>query len=545
MSYSGNISKLNSCLSSISNIKLDTSFDWEGSAKNKQVSILKSLEDELSNEKGSVKTLISALEAIDSYDESKKERNKYIDLLSRLDSNADGYLTAKSSYESSRDAAARDMEKYKKDAETALGSITSSYSSSLSNIAVTKAKDTTVDLLPDGLFSDATSSIDVPDSSKKISDLSTTQNTTGTTQTTSGPSYNYSGVSSYPSSNSSSATPYVSDSAVANYVVDKIDMSNVPDAPTETICAANTDLNVKSSRKDITSCFSKETQEIVSKHANDFNYSNFRDYIKNDEDFEKYCKEVLGGVFAKWTGKNKKGKGETASEFQEIAEYTFGLMVMYGFDYCNGDPDHYGKYGANNGDVASNAFYPSGVYNSSGKNNNTNGSNIDKICAGTTEDDINMTTNCNYGMDYLYHKAGILGVDGAPSSSCATGSLARYAKSKGGGMITNASELKVGTLIECYRKEVPTSAATVENAGNLGDDYSWYHVCCVGEVEKNAAGETVAVVLYDAGHRFTNGGNFKYRVEIKNNNLRDLGDYGSKWVGIDLNLTQDSYTTVK
>ena len=63
-------------------------------------------------------------------------------------------------------------------------------------------------------------------------------------------------------------------------------------------------------------------------------------------------------------------------------------------------------------------------------------------------------------------------------------------------------------------------------------------------VEKNAAGQTVAVVLYDAGHRFTNGGNFKYRVELNNGNLRSLGDYGNRWVGINMNLTQDSYTTV-
>ena len=547
MSYSSNISKLNSYLSSISNVKLDSSFDWEGSAKKKQVSILDDLKSELSDETGSVKSLIQALEAIDSYDTAKKEYEKYVDLINGLDSEADGYLTAKSSYESSRDAASRDMESYKKNADSILKGIHSNYSSKLSNIDITKAVDTTVDLLPDGLFTEASASIDVADTSNEVSDLSTKNNTvsnSNSNSTYSVPSYSSSGVSSTPSS-SGTSTPYVSDAAVANYVVDKIDMSNVPPAPSETICAANTNLNVKSSRKDITSCFSKETQEIVSKHANDFNYSNFRDYIKNDEDFEKYCKEVLGGVFAKWTGKKKKGKGETASEFQEIAEYTFGLMVMYGFDYCNGNPDNYGKYGANNSDVASNAFYPSGVYNSPGKNDNTNGKSIDAICAGTTSDGVNMTTNCNYGMDYLYHKAGILGVDGAPSSSCATGSLAKYAESRGGGMVTNVSELKVGTLIECYRKDVPTSAATTSNAGNLSDDYGWYHVCCVGEVEKNAAGETVAVVLYDAGHRFTNGGNFKYRVEVKNNNLRSLGDYGSKWVGIDMNLTQDSYTTVK
>ncbi len=545
MSYSGEIQKLNSSLSSISAVNLDPKFDtWEGTAKTKQVANVNNLKSTLDSQTGMVKTLIDALTAIDDYDTNKSEYDKYCALIGNLDSQATDYASLLSSYSSSRDSYKKAMDDAKSRADTALSSINSGYKTTLKSIAVTKAVDTTISLLPEKLLVASNDTSTTTDPTKEspnltINDSTNTSNNTNN-NTYSGPTYS-SGpryVDSYPT------VPSIESPDPNNYVVDKIDMSNVPPAPTETICAANMSLNVKSSRKDIKSKFSKETQEIVSKHANDFNYSNFRQYIKNDEDFEKYCKEVLGGVFAKWTGKKKKGKGKTASEFQEISEYVFGLMVMYGFDYCNGDPGHYGKFGANNADVATNAFYPKGVYNSAGKNNNTDTKNIDKICAGTQEDGINMTTNCNYGMDYLYHKAGILGVDGAPSSSCAVGSLAKYAKKRGGGVTTNASELKVGDLIECYRNNVPASAATVENAGNL-KEYGWYHVCCVGEVEKNAAGETVAVVLYDAGHRFTNGGNFKYRVELKNNNLRSLGDYGSKWVGIQMNLTQDSYTVKK
>ena len=539
MAYSSDITKLNSYLSSISNVDLKTNFDWEGSAKAKQVQIINGLKSELDNQKGFVETLIVALSAIDAYDSNKTEYDKICSAIGNLDTNAENYNSVRQSYESSKNAYKAEMDRCKNQADIALRKINSSYSNKLNNITVTKAVDTTIDLLPSGLF-DRT--LKATENTKEKTPVLTSNNnniSTTSTPTYSSSNYNYSSSPSY----SSYITPHVTSSSPGNYVVETIDMSNVPPAPTERICAANTNLNIKSTRKDITSCFSKETQDIVSRHANDFNYSNFRNYIKNDEDFEKYCKEVLGGVFAKWVGKNKKGEGKTASEFQEIAEYVFGLMVMYGFDYCNGKAEKYGKFGADNKEVASNAFYPEGVYNSESKENCTNGANIDEICAGTTKDGINMTTNCNYGMDYLYHKAGILGVDGAPDSSCAVGSLARYAQSKGGGVTTNASELKVGDLIQCYRNDVPSSAATVDNAGNL-KDYNWYHVCCVGEVEKNAAGQTVAVVLYDAGHRFTNGGNFKYRVELNNGNLRSLGDYGNRWVGINMNLTQDSYTTV-
>ncbi len=543
MAYSDTIAELNSSLSSISGINLKPSFDWEGKAKNKQQENINNLNSSLDGEVTSIKSLISALEAIDSYDKSKSEYEKYVGYLDHLNPDAENYESLKNAHERSRDNAKKDMDAFKEKADTLLNGISSSYKTKLSSVTTTKAVDTSVDLISDSLFV-------APETSSNNNENNSSQKILSSTPTSSNNSSNYSSYSNYSGSHSSGSpsisTPYISDNAVQNYVVEQIDMTDVPEAPKETICAANTNLNVKSTRKDIKSCFSAETQKIISKHANDFNYSNFRNYIKNDEDFENYCKNILGGVFAKWVGKNKKGKGETASEFQEIAEYVFGLMVLYGFDYCNGDPDHYGKYGANDSGVASNAFYPKGVYNSPGKNDNTNGKNIDTICAGTTSDGINMTTNCNYGMDYLYYKAGILGGKGQPTSTCATGSLAKYAKSIGGGVTTNASELKVGDLIQFYRNPVPTSAATVENAGNLNKQYDWYHVACVGEVEKNAKGETVAVTLYEAGHYFTNSGNFKHRIVIDNNNLRNLGSsYKNKWVGINMNLTQDSYTTVK
>lgn len=545
MSYSGVIAKLNSSVSKINDFSLEVSFSsaWEGKACEKQMEMIQNLNTALTSQLEEVEKLINALTSIDSFHTMKNEYNRYCSLLQGLDTEDANY----GSYSRGKSQSYQDMMVYKEDAISTLNSISSSYSSCIEEISSTEAVATSLSFLPETLFTGVdfveTSSTASSTESKSWTSLSSTPSSSSTSRGSSGGTS--SGGSSRSSGSSSSSGPYESSSAKENYVVEKIDMSNVPDAPEDTICAANMSLNVASDRDAITSKFSKQTQEIVSKHANDFNYSNFKSIIGGDEDFENYCKNVLGGVFAKWVGKNKTGEGKTASEFQEIAEYVFGLMVMYGFDYCNGDPGHYGKYGANNDAVASSAFYPSGVYNSPGKNDNTNGDNIDTICAGTQKDGVNMTTNCNYGMDYLYRKAGIFGKDGAPTSSCNVSSLLSYASKNGGGITTRVDELQVGDLIQCYNGSVSEADAMSGDANRWKKNGGWYHVCCVGEVEKNEAGETVAVVLYDAGHRFTNSGNFKYRVELNSSDTRKLGDYSDHWVGINLGtIAQDSFTKV-
>ena len=532
MAYSNDISILESYINKIESLSLDVDFSssWEGKAYSKQKELINSLNVELNNQISQLKDLIVVLENIDSYNDKKVEYNNYCNILDDIDSDNEKY----NYYNNLKNTSYQSMINYKSIAESSLNSISSVYSSTINLISETNAEKTNVSTLPDTLFN--TDSVD--SSTAVVGDL-----VSDTPLVVSAVSYSSSSKRKSSGSNGGgSSSPSKPNN---NYVVDKIDMSNVPDAPDDTICAANESLNVKSSSKGITSKFSKQTQEIITKHANDFNYANFKSIIGGDEDFNNYCKNVLGGVFAKWVGKNKKGEGKTASEFQEIAEYVFGLMVLYGFDYCNGNPGSYGKYGANNDNVASNSFYPSGVYNSPGKNDNTNGANIDAICAGTQKDGVNMTTNCNYGMDYLYKKAGIFGKDGAPNSSCNEESLLKYANENGGGITTRVDELQVGDIIQCYRGSVSEADAMSGDVDKWSKNGGWYHVCCVGEVEKNAAGETVAVVLYDAGHRFTNSGNFKYRIELDTSNTRNLGDYSDHWVGINLGtIVQDSFTSV-
>ena len=102
----------------------------------------------------------------------------------------------------------------------------------------------------------------------------------------------------------------------------------------------------------IDNMFTSSTAAIVKNHRNDFNVYNFQQKMKEYGGYENYLKS-LGGVFAKWAGKTANVK--SAKELQEIAEYEWGIMTMWGFDYCNYQSSHYGKWLADDG-VGSDAY---------------------------------------------------------------------------------------------------------------------------------------------------------------------------------------------
>ena len=134
--------------------------------------------------------------------------------------------------------------------------------------------------------------------------------------------------------------------------------------------------------------FTEQTQKIVDAHKNDFNCTNFNEVIKKKGGYSAYVKS-LGGVFAKYI--DKKSKVTTVKEFQEIAEYVFGLMAIWGFDYNNNKK--YVKWGGGS------PFYVNGIQ---GK---CNRAKIDDMCSGKKS----CTTNCNYGADALFYKCGLEG----------------------------------------------------------------------------------------------------------------------------------------
>ena len=82
------------------------------------------------------------------------------------------------------------------------------------------------------------------------------------------------------------------------------------------------------------SCWTSETEQIIREHRADFNSSNWQSKLKSYGGYSAYLKR-LGGVFAKWNGKNASVK--TAAQFQEIAQYVFGLMGFNDF-FCLGCP---------------------------------------------------------------------------------------------------------------------------------------------------------------------------------------------------------------
>ena len=240
--------------------------------------------------------------------------------------------------------------------------------------------------------------------------------------------------------------------------------------------------------------FSKETQSIINAHKNDFNCTNYNEKIKGYGGYSSYL-NLLGGVFKKYNGKTPHVR--TESEFQEVAEYVFGLMTIYGFDYNNGSRYVRWQGGA--------PFYTG---TNKGK---CNWGRIDDLCK--TKD---KTTNCNYAMDSLFYKAGLMGGSGQiQHSSSFRGHVNTYKRKP----IRNAKELKVGDLIHMFHSKI-----TSDDPSTWKD---WGHVCCVGEIENGK------IITYDGGSRFMNSGSFKKTFTVDSNN-KLTGSYSGYdgWVGI-------------
>ena len=235
--------------------------------------------------------------------------------------------------------------------------------------------------------------------------------------------------------------------------------------------------------------FTEQTRRIIEQHANDFDYRTFRSYLNSHGGMQGYVNE-LGGVFKKYYGVDVPPV-TCASDLQEISEYVFGFMYLYGFDYYNGKK--YCKWGGECGgsQAVSDAFYPSGVkHNNDGLSSPT--SDFDKIVAGTRKE--NMTTNCNWTVDMVYYKAGIFGT----GRTSTTSSASFKSMAKNGKIITNLHDIQVGDVIHFF-----ASPITLTNPDTWHD---WKHVAYVGEVDHNNNTFTV----YDGGSYLTRNKGFKY-----------------------------------
>lgn len=230
----------------------------------------------------------------------------------------------------------------------------------------------------------------------------------------------------------------------------------------------------------VKSQFSSETMRIVESHINDFNYYNFKPFMASHGGAGNYIKS-LGGVFSEYYG--ARPRVTTQYELQKVSEYVFGLMYIWGFDYYNGSK--YCKWGGSCGGTTStpDAFYPGGMQHTSDGLSDRN--NFDALITGQNE--INMTTNCNWTVDMVFVKAGIWSSGKSASwvSGCKDGTI-------------DLNNAKVGDVIHFFRSPINKNASSSTWA------HTWYHVAFVGEVYDDR------VVFYDGGSYFTNGRNFKW-----------------------------------
>lgn len=242
--------------------------------------------------------------------------------------------------------------------------------------------------------------------------------------------------------------------------------------------------------------FSDATQKIIDAHKSDFNCTNYISKLRAYGGYSAYLNS-LGGVFKKWNGKTASVK--TVEELHEIAEYVFGLMSIFGFDYNNGT--WYRKW------AGGSPFY---INNQKGR---CNWGRIDDLCGKESKD---KTTNCNYGMDSLLYKAGLYGGNNQPTNSCAYKS---HIKSRKCPFFRNQKDLQIGDLIQFFRNPVTT---------NNCDDWSdWGHVAIVGDIVNGN------IILFDSGGRFITTGNYKHEFKVDKNN-KPIGDYDTYkgWVAI-------------
>ena len=227
-----------------------------------------------------------------------------------------------------------------------------------------------------------------------------------------------------------------------------------------------------------------QTNAIVSAHRYDFNVKNFNNIINNYGGYENYVKS-LGGIFTKYANKGRVNI-TTVTEFQEIADYVWGMMTMYGFDYSNSSSSNYGYWGGMKSPAAD-AFYPSGSRPPYGV------SNQDEKYRLLTADDVfsgkgaGMTNMCTGGVTWVLKKAGLIAQDAPTIESEFYGNKSwhKYYRNKGAYLFTDQHKVQPGDVIGFYKGSYPSG---------------YYHVALVVRVDKKSNTYT----CYDAGHYFTN-----------------------------------------
>lgn len=234
----------------------------------------------------------------------------------------------------------------------------------------------------------------------------------------------------------------------------------------------------------------KETRKIINDHRKDFYYYNYQSKV-GPKKYKKYV-QSLGGVFTKYASKTDKSGGikkikiKTAADFQEAAEYVFGLWTIWGPDYING----YSGYHPWRGD---DAFYY-GLHNRSTASwKSYSDDNINTLLSSSAK----VYTGCNPSVNTFYKSTNLKSIGGASLHAEKHLAMSKVGK------ITNIKKLQVGDVVHFFNS-----------------NGSWRHVAMVGEVYKDY------VVLYDGGSRFMNNRTYKHTLN-RINGRRLSGSYTS------------------
>lgn len=238
--------------------------------------------------------------------------------------------------------------------------------------------------------------------------------------------------------------------------------------------------------------FSAETRQIIMSHINDFNEHNYKQFIDSYPGGYDGYMQSLGGVFAKYGGKGKKIQVNNAGDLQEAAEFVWGLMSIWGFDYWNGKT--YWSWGEDEEfeGLHKSAYYPGHFYSGGSYSQG----NMNDVCA---DPDKAKRTNCNAGIDSLLWTTTLDNSDGYG---------AHFLR---GERVDRKEDLQVGDLVHFFHEQAETQK-------------SWGHVAIVGEIDQS----TGDVILYDSGNRFIRTGRYKIPLSLESG-----GAYSNyvKWVG--------------
>ena len=259
-----------------------------------------------------------------------------------------------------------------------------------------------------------------------------------------------------------------------------------------------------------------------------FNYNTVDEcaYSKGNKDEYVRWLKSLGGVFAKYAGPDKRADG-TGRGFVDACKYTYGLMDLAGFEYCNGEGDYetvdhplMADYGANAGNNPADAYFGvGGVDHNAVRGHSSNGGIDDGML------DYDFLTCCNITVDKVYRKAGLFGGKDQPNSSCSYESLVN---DFGAQVVTEPCDLQVGDIIECFKDDNHTDPDPSHWS-------RWGHALFVGEVHDDE------FVLYTTGSDYTGTGSFRKTYKRSASRSEVYGHYPG-WVGLhlwDLNIDDE------